>query len=97
MSIGAVHGFSYGAGFQTADMQGLDYIADKSVFGGILGGISTGDDLVLHVSVKPSTSVGKIAKEGRHDPCIVPRVIPVVEAMVALVLADCLLLQQAYE
>ncbi len=97
MSIGAVHGFSYGAGFQAADMQGLDYIADKSVFGGILGGISTGDDLVLHVSVKPSTSVGKIAKEGRHDPCIVPRVIPVVEAMVALVLADCLLLQQAYE
>lgn len=97
MSIGAVHGFSYGAGFKTADMQGLDYIADKSVFGGMLGGISTGDDLVLHVSVKPSTSVGDIAKEGRHDPCIVPRVIPVAEAMVALVLADCLLLQQAYE
>lgn len=97
MGIGAVHGFSYGAGFKAADMQGLDYIADKTVFGGMLGGISTGDDLVLHVSVKPSTSVGSIAKEGRHDPCIVPRVIPVVEAMVALVLADCLLLQQAYE
>ncbi|HRH94145.1 MAG TPA: chorismate synthase [Candidatus Peribacteria bacterium] len=97
MSIGAVHGFSYGAGFKTAEMKGLDYIADKNVFGGILGGISTGEDIVLHVSVKPSTSVGEIAKKGRHDPCIVPRVIPVVEAMVSLVLADCYLLQRAYE
>ncbi len=96
MSIGAVHGFSYGAGFKTAEMKGLDYIRDKKVFGGILGGISTGEDIVLHVSVKPSTSVGEIAKKGRHDPCIVPRVIPVVESMVAMVLADCHLLQQAY-
>ncbi len=97
MSIGAVTGFSYGAGFKTAEMKGMDYIADKKVFGGILGGISTGDDLVMTVSVKPSTSVGEIAKKGRHDPCIVPRVIPVVEAMVSLVLADCYLLQKAYQ
>ena len=96
MSIGAVTGYGYGAGFKTAEMKGIDYIADQANFGGMLGGISTGEDLVITVSVKPSTSVGKLAKEGRHDPCIVPRVIPVVEAMVALVLADCYLLQRAY-
>lgn len=96
MSIGATTGFGYGAGFQTAEMRGQDYIADRKNFGGMLGGISTGEDLVVHVSIKPPTSVGDIAKKGRHDPCIVPRVIPVAEAMVALVLADCLLMQRAY-
>ncbi len=97
MSIGAVTGYSYGAGFETATMRGKDYIADAKNFGGMLGGISTGEDLVITVSVKPSTSVGDIAKKGRHDPCIVPRVIPVVEAMVAIVMADCWLMQKAYE
>lgn len=97
MSIGAVTGFSYGAGFKTAEMKGQDYITDKKNFGGLLGGISTGDDIVLTVSVKPSTSVGKIAKEGRHDPCIVPRVIPVVEAMITIVMADSYLMHKAYQ
>ncbi len=97
MSIGAVTGYSYGAGFNTVTMQGQDYVADAKNFGGMLGGISTGDDLVISVSIKPASSIGQVAKEGRHDPCIVPRVIPVVEAMVALVLADCYLLQKAYE
>ncbi len=97
MTIGAVTGFSYGAGFKTADMRGSEYTSDPKNFGGMLGGISTGDDIILNVSVKPSSSIGKIAKEGRHDPCIVPRVIPVVEAMVALVLADCYLMQKIYE
>lgn len=95
MSIGAVTGFSYGAGFRTADMRGTEYVKDKENFGGILGGISTGDDLILTLSIKPASSIGQVAKEGRHDPCIVPRVIPVAEAMVALVLADCLLLQRS--
>ncbi|MBP9773994.1 MAG: chorismate synthase [Candidatus Peribacteraceae bacterium] len=97
MSIGAVTGFSYGAGFDTAEMTGIDYIEDTDNFGGMLGGISTGEDIVLTVSIKPSTSVGDIAKKGRHDPCIVPRVIPVLEAMVAIVMADCYLMQKAYE
>jgi chorismate synthase len=97
MSIGAVTGYSYGAGFNTVTMQGQDYVADAKNFGGMLGGISTGEDLVISVSIKPASSIGQVAKEGRHDPCIVPRVIPVVEAMVALVLADCYLLQKAYE
>jgi len=96
MSIGAVTGFSYGAGFRTAQMQGIDYIADRNNFGGMLGGISTGEDLVITVSVKPSTSVGDVAKKGRHDPCIVPRVVPVVESMVAIVLADAYLMQKAF-
>lgn len=85
-----------GAGFRTAEMQGKDYVKNPENFGGMLGGISTGEDLILTISVKPASSIGQIAKEGRHDPCIVPRVIPVAEAMVALVLADCYLLQKAY-
>jgi len=96
MTIGAVTGVSYGAGFRTATMQGKDYVRTKENFGGMLGGISTGDDLILNISVKPASSIGQVAKEGRHDPCIVPRVIPVAEAMVLLVLADCYLLQRAY-
>jgi chorismate synthase len=96
MTIGAVTGVSYGAGFRTAEMQGKDYVKNPENFGGMLGGISTGEDLILTISVKPASSIGQIAKEGRHDPCIVPRVIPVAEAMVALVLADCYLLQKAY-
>ncbi|MBP7114553.1 MAG: chorismate synthase, partial [Candidatus Peribacteraceae bacterium] len=97
MTIGAVTGVSYGAGFRTASMQGQDYVKNKENFGGMLGGISTGDDLILNISIKPASSIGQVAKEGRHDPCIVPRVIPVAEAMVALVLADCYLLQHTYE
>lgn len=97
MSIGAVTGFSYGAGFRTADMRGTEYVKDEENFGGILGGISTGEDIILRLSIKPASSIGQVAKEGRHDPCIVPRVIPVAEAMVAIVLADCYLLQKAYD
>ncbi len=96
MTIGAVTGVSYGAGFRTASMEGKDYVKNKENFGGMLGGISTGEDLILTISVKPASSIGQVAKEGRHDPCIVPRVIPVAEAMVALVLADSYLLQRAY-
>lgn len=96
MSIGAVTGFSYGAGFRTAVMRGKDYIADKKNFGGLLGGISTGETIECEASIKPTTSVGEIAKAGRHDPCVVPRVVPVIEAMVALCLADALLLQRAF-
>ncbi|MCK5023218.1 MAG: chorismate synthase [Candidatus Aenigmarchaeota archaeon] len=95
MSIPAITGFSYGAGFATAEMQGVEYISNKENFGGMLGGISTGDDLVLNFSVKPTTSLGEVAKNGRHDACIVPRIIPVAEAMVAIVLADAYLMNRA--
>jgi chorismate synthase len=70
--------------------------------GGVLGGITTGAPLILRATFKPTPSITKtqrtvdlaagaeaeISVEGRHDPCIVPRAVPVVEAMVAIVLAD---------
>jgi chorismate mutase len=74
--------------------------------GGILGGISNGEDIVIRVAVKPPSSIPKsqetvdtrgrkrkISVEGRHDPCLCPRVVPVVESMVSLVLADHLIRQ----
>jgi chorismate synthase len=76
--------------------------------GGINGGISSGAPIVARVAVRPATSIGKpqtaamrgggtttIAIEGRHDPCICPRVVPVAESMLALVLADAWLRQRA--
>ncbi len=95
LSVGAVHAFGYGAGFDAARMRGLDYVADAANFGGMLGGVTDGSDLRLLAAIKPTTSVADVAKRGRHDPCIVPRVIPVLEAMTAIVLADALLLQRA--
>jgi chorismate synthase len=95
MSVGAVTGFSYGRGFETARLQGLDYVSDSANFGGLSGGISSGETIRLQASIKPTTSVADVARRGRHDPCIVPRVIPVLEAMVACTLADALLMQRA--
>ncbi|MFX0090922.1 MAG: chorismate synthase [Candidatus Hodarchaeota archaeon] len=108
MSIGAVKGVSVGEGFKVAKMTGsenndeMDSRGFKSNHaGGILGGISTGQDIILKIAVKPTPSIAKKQKtitkdnketdifiEGRHDPCICPRIVPVAEAMVALVLAD---------
>lgn len=88
MSIGAITGFDYGAGFRTAGMHGTEYVQNERNFGGILGGITTGGTLALRCSIKPASSIGDTAKQGRHDPCIVPRVIPVAEAMVAFAMAD---------
>jgi len=70
--------------------------------GGILGGISTGEPIICRIAVKPTPSISKpqrsvdmekkeeveIKIKGRHDPCICPRIVPVAEAMVALVLVD---------
>ncbi len=95
MSVGAVTGFSYGAGFGCASLGGREYVADRSHFGGILGGISTGENIQIAASIKPTSSVGGVAASGRHDPCIVPRVVPVLEAMVAVTLADLYLQDQA--
>ena len=95
LSIGAVTGFAFGKGFGTATMRGSDYVADRANYGGILGGMTTGEPLVLHAAIKPSSSIGDVAQKGRHDPCIVPRVIPVLAAMTALVLADLVLLDRA--
>lgn len=76
--------------------------------GGIAGGISNGADVIVRVAVRPATSIGKpqtagtreggsttIAIEGRHDPCICPRVVPVAESMMAITLVDAWLRQRA--
>ncbi|MEM2924183.1 MAG: chorismate synthase [Methanocellales archaeon] len=113
MSIGAVRGFEIGAGFKSAEMRGSemnDAIMIKNgkiTFasnnaGGVLGGISTGQEIVCRIAVKPTPSIAKeqctiniktmeetkIKVLGKHDPCILPRIVPVAEAMVAIVLAD---------
>jgi len=77
--------------------------------GGIAGGISNGMEVVVRAAMRPPASISRPQKTldtsgesvtvevaGRHDPCIVPRAVPVIEAMTALVLADCLLVQDAY-
>jgi chorismate synthase len=78
--------------------------------GGILGGISTGQEIVVRIAVKPTPSIAKkqhtrdihgnsvdISVGGRHDPCIAPRIVPVAEAMLALVLIDAVLEQEKYQ
>jgi chorismate synthase len=112
MSINAVKGVEIGAGFGAAALSGetnADQIRmrhGKAEFqsnhaGGILGGISTGQDVVVRFAVKPTSSIlmprqtitksGKesdVITKGRHDPCVGIRAVPVGEAMMAIVLAD---------
>ncbi len=90
MSIGATTAFEFGAGVESVESTGSEFhktFANK-VYGGIRGGISTGEDISLKVHFKPTSSIKDIAKKGRHDPCIVPRAVPVIESMIWLVLAD---------
>jgi chorismate synthase len=111
MSIGAVKGVEIGAGFSAAGMLGSEhndpinaegYASNHA--GGILGGISTGMDMVVRVAVKPIPSISipqqtvtiageptTISIEGRHDVAAIPRIVPVCEAMVLLVAADFML------
>lgn len=113
VSIGAVKGVEFGAGFKCAQMKGSrmnDPIAFRAGkistltnnAGGILGGISNGEPIICRIAVKPTPSISKeqrtvdicnmkdtrIKITGRHDPSIPPRIVPVAEAMVALVLVD---------
>ncbi len=90
MSVGATSGVEFGAGFEAARAEGSTFHKDakNSDYGGVRGGITTGERITLRVSFKPTSSVLDVAKKGRHDPCIVPRAIPVLEAMAALVIAD---------
>jgi chorismate synthase len=91
MGVGAVSGVELGAGAGAATAEGSafhDGATDAAVYGGVRGGLSTGARIALRVAFKPTASVLEVAKRGRHDPCIVPRAIPVLEAMAYLVLAD---------
>ena len=118
MSINAVKGVELGAGFAAAELSGeanadeMRMDGDKVTFlsnaaGGVLGGISSGQDVVVRFVVKPTSSILKprktvnlhgqdteISTKGRHDPCVGIRAVPVGEAMMALVLADHLLRQR---
>ncbi len=119
MGINAVKGVEIGAGMLAASLSGeqnadeMRMKAGKVVFlsnhaGGILGGISTGQDVVVRFAVKPTSSILKplksvdrfgkeieISTKGRHDPCVGIRAVPVGEAMMAVVLADHMLRHRA--
>jgi chorismate synthase len=118
MSIPAVKGIEIGSGFKSAELRGeenSDQILSKgkkTLFksnnaGGTLGGITSGQDLIVRFVVKPTSSIliekntidilgknTKIRTKGRHDPCVGIRAVPIGEAMVALVLADLKLIQK---
>jgi len=87
MSVNAVKGVEIGAGFAAARLRGEDN-AEPAHAGGITGGIATGAPIVLRVAFKPTSSVPLLGVSGRHDPCVAIRGAPVLEAMMALVLAD---------
>lgn len=82
LSINAVVGFEYGAGFEVAHLTGKEH---NTIEVGMYGGISNGKNMVMRVAVKPTSSIGI---GGRHDPCLLPRAVPICEAMVYLVLVD---------
>jgi chorismate synthase len=94
MSVNAVKGVEIGAGFEAARRRGVDNAAPDFA-GGITGGIATGEPIVLRAAFKPPSSIPALGVSGRHDPCVVLRATPVVEAMMALVLADHKLLHRA--
>lgn len=91
MGVGASSGVEFGAGFEASQTEGTVFHSrgkDHADYGGILGGISTGEPILARIAFKPTSSVLDVAKKGRHDPCIVPRAIPVLEAMAWWVIAD---------
>ncbi len=120
MSINAVKGVEMGNGFEAASLTGEDNADEmrldedgNAIFlsnnaGGVLGGISSGQDIVVRFAVKPTSSIltprktitrsgeeTEVSTRGRHDPCVGIRAVPVGEAMMACILADHLLLHRA--
>jgi chorismate synthase len=92
MGVGAAIGVEIGSGFSAAGSEGTEFHrGDVGDYGGIRGGLSTGEPLTARIVFKPTSTVMDLAKRGRHDPCIVPRALPVLEAMTWLVLCDHLL------
>jgi chorismate synthase len=120
MSIPAVKGIEIGSGFSGTLVKGSEHNdafrtdTDGEIYtetnrsGGIQGGISNGEEIVVRIGFKPVSTIKKeqktvnrdskettISGKGRHDPCVLPRAVPIVEAMVALVLGDHLLRQRS--
>ncbi|MDA8561988.1 chorismate synthase [Gammaproteobacteria bacterium] len=118
LSINAVKGFEIGSGFQCSNMLGSEHndifilnednISTKTNHaGGIIGGISTGEDIFFSVVFKPVSTILKSQQTlstsndivnykpmGRHDPCVLPRAVPIIDAMSALVIMDHFLRQK---
>lgn len=90
MTIGACVGFNIGEDLSLIELSGKDFheSMNSKNYGGIRGGISTGETITFNAAFKPTSSIKSVAKSGRHDPCILPRAASVVEAMSYLVLAD---------
>lgn len=108
MSINAVKGVEIGAGFDSVSQKGTEHSDEMTPegyssnnAGGILGGISTGQEIIVNIAIKPTSSIrlgrnsidknGKpviVETHGRHDPCVGIRATPIAEAMLALVLMD---------
>lgn len=121
MSLPAAKGFESGDGFDGTLLTGKDHNDEFYIdpitgvtrtktnrSGGIQGGISNGENIVIHVAFKPTSTIGQVQEtvtrdgmevelrgKGRHDPCVLPRACPMVEAMVALTLVDHLMMQEA--
>lgn len=97
MSLGATIAVDFGDGFSSIEKNGVEFHSPKKVsqYGGIQGGISTGEAIRFRVFFKPTSSILDVAKKGRHDPCIVPRAIPVLEAMTSFIIFDHCLMSQS--
>lgn len=120
MSLPASKGFEIGSGFRGTLLSGIEHNDEFYIdsngrtrtrtnrSGGIQGGISNGENIIIRVAFKPTSTISQEQKtvtregdetllrgKGRHDPCVLPRAVPMVEAMVALVLVDALMQQKA--
>lgn len=115
MSINAVKGVEIGDGFDCIDQKGTEHRDEMTPegflsnhAGGIVGGISTGQDIIAHMALKPTSSITipgrsidsdgneiEVVTKGRHDPCVGIRATPIAEAMMAIVLTDHLLRHRA--
>ncbi len=121
MSIATVKGIEFGDGFGASQLKGSvnndrfilkgDRVGTATNHsGGIMGGISTGEDILIRMALKPPSSIPtpqktlneqnkevEVIVKGRHDPCLAPRVVPVAEAMIALTLVDCMMIQKSMQ
>ena len=108
MGINAVKGVEIGSGFDSVEQKGSEHRDEltpegftSNNAGGVLGGISSGQDIVAHIALKPTSSIRipgdsinqaveavEVITTGRHDPCVGIRAVPISEAMVAIVLMD---------
>lgn len=115
MSINAVKGVEIGAGFESISQKGTEHRDEMTPqgflsnnAGGVLGGISSGQDIIAHIALKPTSSLRipgrsidvhgnpvEVVTTGRHDPCVGIRAVPIAEAMLAIVLMDHLLRHRA--